>query len=213
MNGVNSEKEKIYPVLKTDLLSQTLTESLIQKEISERINKINSFNNHIQNIKDMKDYFFNTSKHNKKMYKHYKHLSLLVNILESVVVIGTTSTSIVVGLAGLAPFIIPIAAGGGISATMLNRIINETIKVREKKYLKMYTLTNKYLQEFMVFHKKALEDNKIDQNEYSKLCNIFNTYVDKKKENMTKTDRGAAGLHEGTNNSFLVGTGDVVASL
>ena len=208
MNGVNSEKEKIYPVLKTDLLSQTLTESLIQKEISERINKINSFNNHIQNIKDMKDYFFNTSKHNKKMYKHYKHLSLLVNILESVVVIGTTSTSIVVGLAGLAPFIIPIAAGGGISATMLNRIINETIKVREKKYLKMYTLTNKYLQEFMVFHKKALEDNEIDQNEYSKLCNIFNTYVDKKKENMTKTDKGAAGLREGhsqgTNNSFLV---------
>ena len=208
MNGVNSEKEKIYPVLKTDLLSQTLTESLIQKEISERINKINSFNNHIQNIKDMKDYFFNTSKHNKKMYKHYKHLSLLVNILESVVVIGTTSTSIVVGLAGLAPFIIPIAAGGGISATMLNRIINETIKVREKKYLKMYTLTNKYLQEFMVFHKKALEDNEIDQNEYKKLCEIFNTYVDKKKENMTKTDKGAAGLREGhsqgTNNSFLV---------
>ena len=211
MNG----DDKIYPSVKpifkndTDYVAEALAEKLIKKEI----NKINSFNNHIQNIKDMKDYFFNTSKHNKKMYKHYKHLSLLVNILESVVVIGTTSTSIVVGLAGLAPFIIPIAAGGGISATMLNRIINETIKVREKKYLKMYTLTNKYLQEFMVFHKKALEDNKIDQNEYKKLCEIFNTYVDKKKENMTKTDKGAAGLREGhsqgTNNSFLVGTGDV----
>ena len=77
-------EEKIYPILKTDLLSQTLneklsqtlTESLIQKEI----NKINSFNNHIQNIKDMKDYFVTTTRHNWRMYKQYKPLGLLTNI-------------------------------------------------------------------------------------------------------------------------------------
>ena len=168
MNGDNlvelrrEENNKIYPVLKTDLMNEKLTESLIQKEI----NKINSFNNHIQNIKDMKDYFVTTTRHNKKMYKHYKHLGILVNVLENIVIIGTTSTSITLSIVGLAPVVIPIAAGGGICATLLNKVVCEKLKKNEKNYLKMYTLTSKYLEEFTSFERKALEDNVIEQNEY-----------------------------------------------
>ena len=203
---MNSESnEKIYPILKTDLITEKLTESLTQSLIQKEINKINSFNNHIQNIKDMKDYFVTTTRHNKKMYKHYKHLGMLVNVLESIVIIGTTSTSIIVGLVGLAPFIIPIATGGGISTTLLNKVVCEKLKKNEKNYLKMYTLTSKYLEEFTSFHRKALEDNVIEQNEYKKLCGIFNKYVNEARDCVTSVSKGKN--TEGcASKSFLVGT-------
>ena len=122
--------EKIYPALAQPVIAQPIinTELLILREI----NKINSFNNHIQNIKDMKDYFVTTTRHNKKMYKHYKHLGILVNVLESIVIIGTTSTSITLSIVGLAPAVIPIAAGGGISTTLLNKVVCEKLKRNEK---------------------------------------------------------------------------------
>ena len=44
------------------------------------------------------------------------------------------------------------------------------LKKNEKNYLKMYTLASKYLEELTSFHRKALEDNNVDQNEYKKLC-------------------------------------------
>ena len=135
----------------------------------------------------MKDYFVATTRHNKKMYKHYKHLGMLVNVLESIVIIGTTSTSITLSIVGLAPVVIPIAAGGGISATLLNKVICEKLKKNEKNYLKMYTLTSKYLEEFTSFHRKALEDNVIEQNEYKKLCGIFTNYIENKKEQINSS--------------------------
>ena len=203
MNGDNLREDinKIYPVLKTDLLNEKLTESLIQKEI----NKINSFNNHIQNIKDMKDYFIYTTKHNKKMYKHYKHINVLINILESIVVIGTTSTSITLSIVGLAPIVIPIVAGGGISVTLINKILNEKLKKEEKKYLKMYTLTNITLEEFNRMYIKSLEDNIINENEYSKLCNIFNNYVNENQSNNIQQNN----QQNNSGKSFLAGTGDL----
>ena len=111
----------------------------------------------------------------------------MVNVLESIVVIGTTSTSITLSIVGLAPVVIPIAASGGISATLLNKVICEKLKKNEKNYVKMYTLTSKYLEEFTSFHRKALEDNVIEQNEYKKLCNIFNNYIENKKEQINSS--------------------------
>ena len=147
----------------------------------------------------MTDYFITTTKHNKKMYTYYKQIGLLVNVLESIVVIGTTSTSITLSVVGLAPVVIPIVAGGGISVTLLNKILCEKLKCQEKKYLKVYTLTKGVLEEFTSFHRRALEDNIIDENEYKKLCNIFNNYIENKKEQSSENNSGVVALPSASN--------------
>ena len=70
----------------------------------------------------------------------------------------------------------------------------------------MYTLASKYLEEFTSFHRKALEDNELDQNEYKKLCGIFNNYlVDKatssKKEQFINNN--TANIGASNSKSFL----------
>ena len=140
------------------------------------------------------------------MYKHYKHLGMLVNVLESIVIIGTTSTSITLSIVGLAPVIIPIAAGGGIGATLLNKVVCEKLKKNEKNYLKMYTLTSKYLEEFTSFHRKALEDNNVDQNEYKKLCGIFNKYVNEARNFAGDCVTSVSKDNNAQDKSFLGGT-------
>ena len=66
----------------------------------------------------------------------------------------------------------------------------------------MYTLTSKYLEEFTSFHRKALEDNDVDQNEYKKLCGIFNNnLVDKKEQTSGSQSNNNNGTNSGASNS------------
>ena len=80
---------------KTDRLHPTapLENIDLEQRLEKKINDVNSFNNHIYNIKEMITYFKDKNHKSKKRYKNYKTLNLILESVDSIVIIGATSTS------------------------------------------------------------------------------------------------------------------------
>ena len=59
---------------------------------------------------------------------------------------------------------------------------------KNNKYKKQYKRDQQTIKSFGKLHRKSLEDNVIDKNEYESLCKIFTKYVDEtKNESFLKT--------------------------
>ena len=97
--------EKLYP-------SAPLLENIdLEKRLEKKINDANSFNNHINNIKEMITYFKEKNNKSKKRYKNYKTLNTVLESVDSIIIIGATSTSITLSIIGMGLIILPISAG------------------------------------------------------------------------------------------------------
>ena len=87
--------QKLYP-------SAPLLENLdLEKRLEKRLNDVNSFNNHINNIKEMITYFKDKNNKSKNRYKNYKTLNTILESVDSIVIIGATSTSITLSIIGV----------------------------------------------------------------------------------------------------------------
>ena len=96
---------KLYP-------SAPLLENIdLEKRLEKKINDVNSFNNHINNIKEMITYFKDKNRKSKKRYKNYKTLTTVLESVDSIVIIGATSTSITLSVTGIGLIVLPISAG------------------------------------------------------------------------------------------------------
>ena len=97
--------DKLYP-------SAPLLENIdLERRLEKRINDANSFNNHINNIKEMITYFKDKNHKSKKKYKNYETLNTVLESVDSVVIIGATSTSITLSVTGIGLIVLPISAG------------------------------------------------------------------------------------------------------
>ena len=87
---------------KTDSLypSAPLKKMILKQGLEKKTNDVNSFNNHINNIKELITYFKNKNHKSKKRYKNYKTLNIILESVESIVIIGATSTSITLSITG-----------------------------------------------------------------------------------------------------------------
>ena len=104
--------DRLYP-------TPPLENIYLEQRLEKKFNDVNSFNNHINNIKEMITYFKDKNNKSKKRYKVYKTLNTKLESVDSIVVIGATSTSITLSLTGISLIIIPISTG--IASTFIIR--------------------------------------------------------------------------------------------
>ena len=167
--------DKLYP-------SAPLLENIdLEKRLEKKINDINSFNNHISNIKEMITYFKDKNNKSKKKYKNYKTLNTVLESVDSIVIIGATSTSITLSVTGIGLIVLPISAGIAGALSLGNKILHKIIINKYNKYKKQYEKDQNTIQSFDKLYRKSLQDNVIDKTEYESLCNIFTKYVDQNK--------------------------------
>ena len=167
--------DKLYP-------SAPLLENIdLEKRLEKKINDVNSFNNHIINIKEMITYFKDKNHKSKKRYKNYKTLNTVLESVDSIVIIGGTSTSITLSVTGIGLIVLPISAGIACGISLGNKILHKLIINKYNKYKTQYERDQKTIKSFDKLYRKSLQDNVIDKSKYESLCNIFTRYVDENK--------------------------------
>ena len=167
--------DELYP-------SAPLLENIdLEKRLEKKINDVNSFNNHINNIKEMITYFKDKNHKSKKRYKNYKTLNTILESVDSIVIIGATSTSITLSVTGIGMIILPISAGIAGTLSLGNKILHKLIVNKYNKYKEQYERDQQTIISFDKLYRKSLQDNVIDKNEYESLCNIFTKYIDENK--------------------------------
>ena len=172
---MDQKTDELYP-------SAPLLENIdLEKRLQKKINDINSFNNHINNIKEMITYFKDKNNKSKKRYKKYKTLNTVLESVDSIIIIGATSTSITLSITGIGLIILPISAGIACGLSLGNKILHKLIINKYNKYKKQYERDQQTIKSFDKLYRKSLQDNVIDKTEYDSLCNIFTRYVDGNK--------------------------------
>ena len=167
--------DKLYP-------SAPLLEKIdLEKRLEKRINDVNSFNNHINITKEMITYFKDKNHKLKKRYKNYKTLNTVLESVDSIVIIGATSTSITLSITGIGLIVLPISADIACGISLGNKILHKLIINKYNKYKKQYERDQNTIKYFDKLYRKSLQDNVIDKTEYESLCNIFTKYVDLNK--------------------------------
>ena len=172
---MDQKTDKLYP-------SAPLLENIdLEKRLEKKINDVNSFNNHVNNIKEMITYFKGKNNKSKKRYKNYKTLNTILESVDSIVIIGATSTSITLSVTGIGLIILPISAGIACGLSLGIKILHKLIINKYNKYKKQYEKDQNTIKSFDKLYRKSLQDNVIDINEYESLCNIFTKYVDENR--------------------------------
>ena len=172
---METKTERLYP-------SAPLLENIdLEKRLEKKINDVNSFNNHLSNIKEMITYFKDKNNKSKKRYKNYKILNTVLESVDSIVIIGATSTSITLSVTGFGLIILPISAGIACTLSLGNKVLHKLIINKYNKYKKQYERDQNTIKSFDKLYRKSLQDNVIDKTEYESLCKTFTKYVDEKK--------------------------------
>ena len=172
---MDQKTDRLYP-------SAPLKEKIdLEKRSEKKINDFNSFNNHINNIKEMITYFIDKNNKSKKKYKNYKTLNTVLESVDSIVIIGATSTSITLSLTGIGSIVLPLSAGVACGISLGSKILHKLIINKYNKYKKQYERDQNTIKSFDKLYRKSLQDNVIDKTEYESLCNIFTKYVDENK--------------------------------
>ena len=153
----------------------------LEQRLEKRINDVNSFNNHINNIKEMITYFKDKNHKSKKKYKNYKTLNTILESVDSIVIIGATSTSITLSITGVGLIILPISAAIACALSLGNKILHKIIINKYNKYKKQYERDQNTIKSFDKLYRKSLQNNIIDKTEYESLCNVFTKYIDENK--------------------------------
>ena len=167
--------EKLYP-------SAPILENIdLEKRLEKKINDVNSLNNHINNIKEMIQYFKDKNNKSKKRYKTYKTLNTILESVDSVVIIGATSTSITLSITGIGLIILPISAGIACALSLGNKVLHKLVINKSNKYKKQNERDQLTIKSFDKLYRKSLQDNVTDKNEYESLCNIFTKYIKENK--------------------------------
>ena len=172
---MEAKTDKLYP-------SAPLLENIdLEKRLEKKINDANSFNNHINNIKEMITYFKDKNHKSKNKYKNYKTLNTVLESVDSIIIIATTSTSITLSITGIGLIILPISAGIACTLSLGNKILHKLIINKYNKYKKQYERDQYTIKSFDKLYRKSLQDNIMDKTEYENLCKIFTKYVDENK--------------------------------
>ena len=176
-------EQKLYPSLTPAKANATASppapydvESMINKHLQNELQKVNSFNNSIQNISLMMKYYEMEENKYKQKYNKYKLINNLINSLDGIIVIGTTSASISLSITGVGIIVVPIAAGVGCTTGILVKICSSYLKKKEQNYKRKYTIIQKTLDDFRQLYVASLKDNCIDEKEYHRFVTQFENY-------------------------------------
>ena len=118
----------------------------------------------------------------KKRYKNYKTLNTILESVDSIVIIGATSTSISLSVTGVGLIILLISAATACTLSLANKELHKLIINKYHKYKKQFERDQQTIESFDNIYRKSSQDIKIDKTKYEILCKIFTKYVDKKNE-------------------------------
>ena len=169
-------EQKLYPSLTPSTPAPYDVESMINKRLQSELQKVNSFNNSVQNISLMMKYYEMEEKKYKQKYNKYKLINNLINSLDGIIVIGTTSASISLSITGVGIIVVPIAAGVGCTTGIFVKICSSYLKKKEQNYKLKYTIIQKTLDDFRQLYVTSLKDNHIDEKEYQRFVTQFENY-------------------------------------
>ena len=172
---MDQKTDKLYP-------SAPLLENFdLEKRLEKKINDGNSFNNHVNNIKERITYLKDKNHKSKKKYKNYETLNTILESVDSIVIIGATSTSITLSITGIGLIVLPMSAGIACTLSLGNKVLHELIINKYNKYKKQYERDQQIIKSFDNLYRKSFQDNVINKTEYDSLCNIFTKYIDENK--------------------------------
>ena len=186
-------EQKLYPSLTptaslpTPYDVESMINKRLQSALQNELQKVNSFNNFIQNISLMMKYYEMEEKKYKQKYNKYKLINNLINSLDGIIVIGTTSASISLSITGVGIIVVPIAAGVGCTTGILVKICSSYLKKKEQNYKLKYTIIQKTLDDFRQLYVTSLKDNHIDEKEYHRFVTQFENYQVVSQEIHTKS--------------------------
>ena len=123
--------DRLYP-------SAPLENIDLEQRLEKKINDVISFNNHINNIKEMITYFKDKNNNTRKRYENYKTLNTILESVDSVVIIGATSTLITLSITGVSLIILPISAGIACTLSLGNKVLHKIFINKYNKYKKQY---------------------------------------------------------------------------
>ena len=175
-------EQKLYPSLTptasppTPYDVESMINKRLQSALQNELQKVNSFNNSIQNINLMMKYYEMEEKKYKQKYNKYKLINNLINSLDGIIVIGTTSASISLSITGVGIIVVPIAAGVGCTTGILVKICSSYLTKKEQNYKLKYTIIQKTLDDFRQLYVTSLKDNHIDEKEYHRFVTQFENY-------------------------------------
>ena len=81
-------------------------------------------------------YFKDKNHKSKKKYKNYKTLNTILESVDSIVIIGATSTSMTLSITGVELITLPISAGIACGLSLGNKVLHKLIKNKYNKYKK-----------------------------------------------------------------------------
>ena len=149
---------------------------MINKRLQSELQKVNSFNNSIQNISLMMKYYEMEEKKYKQKYNKYKLINNLINSLDGIIVIGTTSASNSLSITGVGIIVVPITAGVGCATGILVKLCSSYLKKKVQNYKLKNTIIQKTLDDFRQLYITSLKDNHIDEKEYQRFVTQFENY-------------------------------------
>ena len=129
----------------------------------------------------MNTYFTDKNHKSKKRCKNYKTLNTILESVDSIVIIATTSTSITSSITGVRLIILPISAGISCTLSLGNKVLHKLTINKNNKYKKQYERDQQNIKSFDKLYRKSLQDNIIDKTEFESLCKIFTKCVDENK--------------------------------
>ena len=93
----------------------------------------------------------------KKRYKNYKTLNTVLESVNSIVIIGATSTSITLSVTGVGLNILPISAAIADTLSLGNKVLHKLIINKYMKYKKQYERDQQTIKSFDKLYRKFYE--------------------------------------------------------
>ena len=170
-----------YPTLKNDVDLLKITTKDDEMKILKYKTEKHDYENILKSLKNDNEYY-------KKKYKSLNKKKIYIIVLEILtgstgVIVGSTLTATGVG----ASIGVPIAGASAFIASIATLITNEYLSKQKARYIKLRDWINITSLLYEKTLQKSLIDKKIDEKEGEELKQIYNHYLEKKKDIMNST--------------------------
>ena len=102
----------------------------------------------------------------------------ILKSFDTIVIIGSSSSSSVLSLSGIGLMAKPISTGKLCGKMISNKVIYEKVTQKYNEYDRQYQKDQQTYNFFDKLYRKTLQDNLIDKNEYESSCNVLTKYLD-----------------------------------
>ena len=171
---MEQKKDRLYP-------SAPLENNDLEQQLEKKLNDANSFINHISNIKKMIACFKEKKHESKQRFKNYKTLNTILESVDTVLIIGSTTTSVTQSVTGVGLIVVPFSARIACSLSLGNKLLHKVIIKKYIKYKNQFEQDQQIIKTFDKLYKKSSKDNVIDKSEIESLRFIFTECLDEMK--------------------------------